>query len=214
MLLDDCEEVAQQRVPLLAGNALRVELNSVDRQLIVAHRLDRLVLGARIDLQAIGQVGSVDHQRMVARDREGRRQAAEKRCPVVGDCRSLAVHHPRRPHDPATERLADRLVAKAHAEQRPTLGCTGRDQIETDAGIVRAARARRYQEAVGSASQRLVDADRVAPLDPDLRPGFPQIMDQVPGEAVMIVDDEDQGRRLTGRSEAAGEARRSFPRRG
>ena len=52
----------------------------------------------------------------------------------------LAVHRRRRADDLAAERLADRLMAEADAEDRELAGGGG-DQVEADAGLVRRARA-------------------------------------------------------------------------
>ena len=51
-------------------------------------------------------------------------------------------------------------------------------------------------------------AQRVVALDPDLGPDLPQIMDEVPGEAVIIVDDEDHAGRLGSLMLPAGGQRR------
>ena len=45
------------------------------------------------------------------------------------------MHEPRRAHDAAAERLAERLVAEAHAEQRH-VGRQRADELEADAGLV------------------------------------------------------------------------------
>ena len=60
----------------------------------------------------------VDHQRVVAGRRHRGRQAGEDRAPVVRDLARLAVHRLAPAHHPAAERLADRLVAEADAEDR------------------------------------------------------------------------------------------------
>ncbi len=99
------------------------------------------------------------------------------------------------PLDPAAEMLPDRLMAEADAEQRPPCRRAGRDQIERDAGLVGRARPGRDQDRLRSARQRLGRAQRVVALHPDFGADLAQIMDQVPGEAVIIVDDEDHRRR-------------------
>ena len=62
-------------------------------------------------------------------------------------------------------------------------------------GLVRRARSRRDQERPAPAGERLGGGQRVVALDPHRGAEFAQIMDQVPGEAVVIVEDEDQVRR-------------------
>ena len=63
----------------------------------------------------------------------------------------LAVHRRRRADDLAAERLADRLVAEADAEDRD-LARSGGDQVEADAGLVRRAGAGRQHDRLRLAS--------------------------------------------------------------
>src|SRR5829696_4524370 len=84
-------------------------------------------------------------------------------------------------------------MSQADAEQRPPCCGAGRDQLERDAGLVRRAWARRDQEAVGAAAQRAGGADGVVALDAHLGAELAKIVNEVPGEAVIIVDDEDAG---------------------
>ena len=77
---------------------------------------------------------------MIPRGLEGLRQSGEDTLAVVMHQRDLAVHQRRRPHDAASEDLADALVAEAHAEQRAGPAEAG-DQLTAHAGVLRAPRA-------------------------------------------------------------------------
>jgi len=100
------------------------------------------------------------------------------------------VHQPAA-HDLAAEVLADRLVAEAHAEQRAFLGGAGGDQVEADTRLVRRAGAGRDQEALRTAGEGFGRGQRIVAHHFHLGAQFHDVMDQVPGEAVVIVDDED-----------------------
>jgi hypothetical protein len=118
------------------------------------------------------------------------------------------VHQFGRAHHAAAEMLADRLVPEADAEQRAPLRRAGGDQIERDAGLVRRAGAGRDQERLRARGQRLGHGDRVVAHDLDRHAQLLEIMDEVPGEAVIIVEDEDHGR---ARNKIAGARHRLSP---
>jgi len=110
--------------------------------------------------------------------------------PVVEDGRCLAVHETRGADDLAPVRLTDRLVAETYAEDRH-LGAEVADDLQRDPRFVGRARPRRDE-----------DRTRRAPPDPgEIEPvvfdhvdrGAPlaQILDEVEGERVVVVDDEN-----------------------
>src|SRR4051794_40659920 len=68
------EEVLQYLVALLRGDALGMELHAMDRQAAVLHRHDQPVGGLGGDVQAVGQGGAIDDQRMIARRLEAPRR--------------------------------------------------------------------------------------------------------------------------------------------
>ena len=107
------------------------------------------------------------------------------------DGAGLAVHQPGGGDDPAAEMLPDRLVAEADSEQRaPRLGAC-RHELERNAGIVGRSGPRRDQEALGRARHRFAGRELIVPPHEDLGAELAQIMDDVPGEAVVVVEDED-----------------------
>src|SRR3546814_6378682 len=74
----ELQEVVQQRVALLRGDALRMELHAVDRQGPVLQAHDHAVVGGRRDLQpVVGEGRRIDGERVVARGGERRGQAGE-----------------------------------------------------------------------------------------------------------------------------------------
>ena len=92
--------------------------------------------------------------------------------------------------DGAAEMLADCLMAETYAHQRLARIGAGRDQIEADARLVGRAGAGRNEEACCIGAQRLGGGHRVIALHAHLGPQLHQVMDEVEGEAVVIVDDD------------------------
>ena len=71
------------------------------------------------------------------------------------------------------------------------------DQLQADAGFVGRARARRQHDALGLQGQRLIGGQGVIALHPDLRAQFSQEMEEIVGEAVIIIDQEKHaGRKM------------------
>ena len=94
--------------------------------------------------------------------------------------------------DVAAEGLADRLVAEAHAQDRQ-IGRGGRDQLQADAGLIRRAGTGREQHRFGLEGEGLGGGERIVADHARLGPQLVQIVDEVVGEAVIIIDDEDHG---------------------
>jgi hypothetical protein len=105
----------------------------------------------------------------------------------------LAMDRYRRAHDVAAESLADGLMAKADAKDRD--GGRGLvDQLEANAGIVRRAGSGREHDGLGVSGNDLVRRDLVVAMHGNIGPEPAQIMEQVEGKAVVIVDQQDHGR--------------------
>jgi hypothetical protein len=110
----DVEEVGEERVAVLGGDAFGMKLHAVHgmRLVLQAHDDGLAGLGGLGgDGQTIGQAGALDDQRMIARDLECPGQALEHALGLVGDLGELAVHEDRRADDFAAVGLADRLMA-------------------------------------------------------------------------------------------------------
>ena len=82
-------------------------------------------------------------------------------------------------------------MAEAHTEQRLSGVCTCCHQIKADAGFIGRAGARRYEITCVTCQQSFIGSDGIVTHDFDLSPQFHQVMDQVEGKAVVIVDYED-----------------------
>src|SRR6185312_1139020 len=181
------EEVRAQCLAVLGQERLGVELHALDGEAAVAHAHDLAVGGARRDLEVDGHARALDRERMVAGRRERRRQPGEHAPSVVRDRRELAVHHLAGAHDRAAECFTDRLVAKAHAEDRQLPG-EAPDQRHRHAGFGRRARTRRNDDALRREPLDLVERDRIVAMHAHVGAKLAEILDEVVGEAVVVVD--------------------------
>src|SRR3954447_14764455 len=182
------QEALQQRLAVGREHRLGVELHAVGGELAVAHR-HQDAAAPRGRLEVARQLG-VDHQRAVAPDCQRVRQAREQPRAVVLDLGRLAVHGDVA-HDLAAERLGERLVAEADAERRHAGLGEAPHRLDRDAGLGGRARPGRDDHAVPPALEQLADLRRVVADDLDLRPQLAQVLDEVVGERVVVVDRED-----------------------
>ena len=114
--------------------------------------------------------------------------------------------HDLRPHDPAAESLADRLMAQADTHDWSLAGGGGH-QVEADAGLIRIAGTGRQHDALGLQVESVLDCERVVAPDLDFCPKLSQEMEEVVGKAVVVVDQQKHINYLPGFSEHFNEAR-------
>src|SRR5579872_4418502 len=191
-LLGELDEVREQRVSALGRDALGVELHAVDRPLPVHHTHDDAVVGLGVDPERGGQALPLHHQRVIARRLERAAiEPVEQAGAVMADAAQLAMHRHRCPHHLAAESLADRLVAETHAEQGDVPGAA--HELEADAGVIGIARARRDHDALRPHRKRLIDAQRIIPPHHHLGTELAQVMPEVVGEAVVVIDEQEHG---------------------
>ena len=100
------------------------------------------------------------------------------------------MHQPVSAHDPSAERLTQRLVAKAHPQNGQAI-VEMTDERNTDAGIGRHARAGRNHNSVGLEPLDLRNGDLVVAAHLRLGPQLTQVLDEVVGERVVIIENED-----------------------
>ena len=67
------------------------------------------------------------------------------------------------------------------------------DQVQADTGLVWRLRSRRQQDGFRTQRQGFGDAERIIAHDKRLGPKLVQIVDEVVGKAVVVIDDQDHG---------------------
>src|ERR1700720_1067946 len=95
-------------------------------------------------------------------------------------------------HHPAAKRRTDGLMSETNTKDRYFAGEVP-DQIDTDAGVLRGAGARRNHDALRLHIFDVGDRDLVVAANLDRRPEFPEVLNQVIGKRIVIVENEDHG---------------------
>src|SRR5437763_903209 len=88
----DVEEILQDEMAVLGGDAFRVKLHAVHRQPGVRETHHQAVVGLGGDVEFVRHGGALDHQRMITRRLERSIDAAEHAFTLVPDGGQLAVH--------------------------------------------------------------------------------------------------------------------------
>jgi hypothetical protein len=111
------------------------------------------------------------------------------------------VHRQLAPHDPRPERLGDGLMAEADAEQGDV--AVRADQVDAAPGARRGAGSGRDDDGPRPRGEQLLRLERVVPDDvqPFARKAL-ELLDQVVGEGVVVIDDGD-GAKDTSRQRGA-----------
>ena len=186
------QEVVQQGMAVFGCDAFGMELHAMDGMGLVHHALDHAVLAGGGDFQRRRHAGRIDGEGVIARGQEIIVEAAEHRLAGVMHAGQLAVHRFGRAHDAAAIDLADGLMAQAHAQDRHVAGGLF-DHLQADAGLVGGAGAGRQHDAFRLHRQRLGGRDLVIADHVHLRAQLAQIMEEVVGEAVIVIDQKKHG---------------------
>src|SRR5262245_17855490 len=120
---------------------------------------------------------------------QGAVDATEDSGARMPDLRYLAVNW-QCPHYFAAEGLPDGLMTKTDTEDRSSRRCF-LDQRETDAGLIRCARSGRKHDSVRLQRHYIRNGNLVVAMHDDIRPKPSQIVEEIEGEAVVIVDEDD-----------------------
>ncbi len=190
------QKILHQLLSRIRQHALGMKLHSFDGELSVAQSHDRagsiFFRSPGADFQFCRQIFLFHDERVIARSRHGHGQAVEDGFVVVRDRAGLAVHQVRSAHDVAAKSRADSLMSQADAEHRHFAGEVP-DQINADAGILRRTRSRRDHDALRLHRLDLSNRDLVVAANLNLRAQFPEILNQVVGKGIVVVENEDHG---------------------
>src|ERR1700682_1585041 len=129
---------------------------------------------------------------MVAHHHQRTRNVLEYSLSVVRYPRRLAVHQRTRPHHFSAICLADRLMSEAYSQSRdcPAPFLYGSDGDPRFGGR---ARAGRDDQARYAHRPDLIDSDLVVPLHDRVLAELTEILNEVVGEGIVVVEDEKHG---------------------
>ena len=129
---------------------------------------------------------------MIAAGLERIGQVEEELVAVVVHERGLAVHRRGIALERAAVVLDEALVSEADAEERRRIGQTTQE-LGTDARVARTARPGAQHDRARLQREHAVDRERVVALHEDLDAETGERLVHVPGERVVVVEQEDHG---------------------
>ena len=166
-----------------------MKLDSVDGQLPVAQAHDLALCRFGADFEAVGEGFAPHQKRMVAGGFKGGGEVCEDSLAVVQDGGGFAVHEAAGADDLSAKDVADALVPEADAEEGHTRP-EGADDLVGDPGFLRGTGTRGDADAFGLERFDLGEGDLVVAFDGDLSAQFAEVLHQVVGEGVVVIDDE------------------------
>src|SRR5882672_1294776 len=169
-----------------------MELHALDIKLAMAHAHDLAVFGFRGHFQAARQAIAPNRKRVIPGRKERARDTAENTGPRMDDPGGLPVNHLARMPDCPPEGLADRLMPQAHSEYRH-LAREIANCGQRYSRFARGAGSRGNDDALRAHRPDVRGSDLVVAGDLDLGSQFLQILHEVPGERIVVVDHEDHG---------------------
>ena len=145
------------------------------------------------DLQAVGQGGALHHQGVVTGGGQGLGQIGEHPFLLVVNSRGLAMHGLTGTHHTSAKTLGHGLVTQAHP-QHWRGGSQLVDHVQAHPRLIRVTRTRGKHHRRRPQGGKLRDGERVIALHPQaggkgmVHRQLPQVLHQIEGEAVVIVD--------------------------
>ena len=173
---------------MFGGDAFGVELHAFDRQVTVAQPHDRAIGQPGCDLKAGRQRRAVNDQAVIAGGGERRRQARENALTCVVHRAHLAVNDLMAAHHIAPEGLTNRLMPQTHAKQRNARLGSSKRQGQANSRRRWVARAGGQHNCLWSQGHGRLHIHRIVAHHADIRPQLAQIMHEVVGKAVVVVD--------------------------
>ncbi|MNH13845.1 hypothetical protein D3C81_839810 [compost metagenome] len=143
--------------------------------------------GPGSQLQAFRQGFTLDHQRVIAGYSQRIVQTGKHTLVLVVYRTGLAMHDLAGTYDIATKGLANGLVTQANAENRQLAGKM-QDGLDGNTGLGRGARAGGNHDALGVQGFDLGDGQLVIANDLDLSTQLAEVLHDVVGEGVIVVD--------------------------
>ena len=173
-----------------------MELHAFYREAAVAQAHDDagaiFLEGVGGDFEVGGQVFFGDDEGMVAGGSHRGSYAPEYGSSIMLNLAGLSVHKvPGADHAPA-EGSSNGLMSQANTEHG-NFPCEVTDELDADASLLRGAGTGRDYDPLGTEAFDFLDRDLVVPPHLDLRAQFSQVLNQVVGKRIVVVEDEDHG---------------------
>lgn len=167
-----------------------MELDAVDRELAVLQSHHFAFGSFCCYLKARRQRIATHDQRMVTRRFERIWEALKDPSALMPHRRSFSMHQSPRRKDLAAENRANALMAETNSEDW-RFSSEHANNFIADAGIPWPAGTWRNANAVGRQSFNLRDRDFVISLHDHVAAEHPEVLGEVVGERIVIIDDQD-----------------------
>lgn len=175
---------------MLGSDGFGVKLHAVDRQFTVLQSHYRAILQLCRDFQTLGQALTVHHKRMVTRCCKRAWQSFKQTFARMLHLSYLAMDDLVAAHNLAAEGLANALMTKANPDQ----GCARlrrqRDHLKANTRLIRIARPGREHHPSRIERHRVARAKCVIAHNLNICAKFAQIMHQIIGKTVVIIDQQ------------------------
>ena len=182
-------KISQEHLTVLCRNRLGVELYSKSRKLSVPDTHDNIVVGPGCNIENTGGGVAFDDERMITSCGKPIGNSCEDPLPIVIDCRDFYMDDGRCLDNRSAEGLADRLMSQTYPKNRNRRVESG-DEINADAGFIRSAWSWGDHDVVGLQCRDLLDRHCVVPHDANLGAKLSEVLHQVEGEGIVIVDEK------------------------
>jgi len=190
------QEVGDELFAMVGEDGFGVELDAFNRQLAVAESHNGALAGdTGRNFELVRDRVFGNDERVIARAGHRLRKVAEDGAAVMSNNAGLAVHQLFRANHFPTKGCTDGLMAEADAEERNLLPGGQRGKVfyqrDEDTGFLRGAGSGRKQDVVGVQRDDFFGGDFVVAFDDNLGTEFTHVLDEVVGEGVVIVENED-----------------------
>ena len=169
----------------------------MDGEFLVLQPHDGAVFGFGRDFEAVGESVTLHDEGVVAGCLKRGLDAGEDTFSLVMNKRGLAVHEFAGSDDITAKDLADTLVTEANPEEGNVFSKFP-NYIATDSGFSRGAGTGGNTDLRRRFFADFIERDLVVSMHLHLRAQFSEVLDEVVGERVVVVDDEQHRRECIG----------------
>lgn len=189
-LTDDGQEITQQIVPIFRGDAFRMKLHAVKWEMPMLQTHNDTVFCPGSALQHIRAGFGVDDETVVAGGHERIRQTGKHAGIFMKHGTQFAVNGLRGPDDVATIDLTDSLMTEADTQDRD-MRSGSPNEIAADTSLGRGAGAWGDDDGFRPENNGLLNSQGIVAAYITFSPEFTEIVNEIEGEAVIIVDQQD-----------------------
>src|SRR6266571_6652441 len=197
----DLQEILEEILSNNRHDRFRMELNALRWEVTMTQAHHHAVLSFGADLETRRNLGH--HQRVIACGRKSLRQAGEQAFAVMEDFADLAVHQRGSAEDLSAKHLANCLMAETHTKYRPGL-VKESNNVFRDPGIGRHPRSRGDHDPLGFQALDLFQCDLVVPEYAQFFTQLAEILHEVVGEGIVIIDNDNHKTLKEARSQKPG----------